>query len=88
MNRPVNRQENWSALPAGAVLRRFESSITGLNDTDAARRLAQYGRNRLPSAKQRSVLLRFLLQFHNVLIYVRLAASIVTASLGQWWIRA
>lgn len=84
MNKPVNHRENWSALPAGTVLRRFESSITGLSDDDAARRLAQYGLNRLPPAKQRCVILRFLMQFHNVLIYVLLAASAVTASLGQW----
>jgi len=84
MNKHDGHSENWSALPAEAVLRHFESSSTGLNDADAARRLAQYGPNGLPSAKQRSVLFRFLLQFHNVLIYVLLAASAVSAVLGQW----
>jgi magnesium-transporting ATPase (P-type) len=29
-------------------------------------------------------LLRFLLQFHNVLIYVLLAAAAITALLGHW----
>ena len=84
MNGPIGHQENWPALPADAALRRFESSTTGLSDEDAALRLAQYGRNRLPSAKRRSVLLRFLLQFHNVLIYVLIGASVVSAVLGQW----
>ncbi len=84
MNRPDNHQDNWSDQPAEAALRRFDSSITGLSDDDAAQRLAQYGLNRLPSGRQRSAFLRFLTQFHNVLIYVLLGASIVTASLGQW----
>ncbi|MGB3022098.1 MAG: cation-transporting P-type ATPase, partial [Methyloceanibacter sp.] len=84
MNGPVDHHENWSALPPEVVLRQFESSIAGLNDVEAGRRLIQYGLNRLPSAKASSVFLRFLRQFHNVLIYVLLAASLVTASLGHW----
>ena len=84
MNNPVDHQDNWSSLTAEAVLERFGSSDAGLSHAEAARRLAQYGPNRLPSAKRRSVLLRFLLQFNNVLLYVLLAASVVTASLGHW----
>ncbi|MCI0599448.1 MAG: HAD-IC family P-type ATPase [Beijerinckiaceae bacterium] len=83
MNNPVEHQDNWSALTPETVLRRLGSSITGLSDIEAARRLAQYGLNRLPSAKRRSALLRLLLQFHNVLIYVLLAASVVTAFLSH-----
>lgn len=84
MNKSIDRQENWSALPAEVVLERFESAFTGLSDTEVERRLAQYGLNRLPPAKRRSALFRFLLQFHNVLIYVLLVSSIVTALLGHW----
>jgi magnesium-transporting ATPase (P-type) len=75
MNNLVDQQDNWSALPPETVLQRLGSSVTGLSDDEAARRLVQYGLNRLPSAKQRSALLRLLLQFHNVLLYVLLAAS-------------
>src|SRR5262249_54965491 len=84
MNNLVDQQDNWSALPPETVLQRLGSSVTGLSDDEAARRLVQYGLNRLPSAKPRSALLRLLLQFHNVLLYVLLAASVVSASLGQW----
>jgi RND family efflux transporter MFP subunit len=84
MNKPTDRQDIWSALPFETVLERFESSSGGLSEDEAARRLAQSGPNRLPSAKRRIPLLRFLLQFHNVLIYVLLAASVVTAFLGHW----
>jgi len=80
----AHRRDNWSAVPFEAVLQRFESSREGLTDAEAARRLAQYGPNRLPGGRRRSPLTRFLLQFHNVLIYVLIAASVVTAFLGHW----
>jgi magnesium-transporting ATPase (P-type) len=80
----VNPEHNWSAVPLETVLESFDSSSAGLSDEEAARRRAQYGPNRLPSAKRRTALVRFLLQFHNVLIYVLIAASGVTALLGHW----
>ena len=49
-----------------------------------ARRLEQYGPNLLTPANRRGPLLRFLLQFHNVLIYVLLASACVTALLAHW----
>ncbi len=56
----------------------------GLTDAEAARRRAHHGPNRLPEPATRGALLRFLAQFHNVLIYVLLAAAVVTALLGHW----
>ena len=58
--------------------------MQGLSHDEAARRLARHGPNRLTPPKRRGPLLRFLLQFHNVLIYVLLAASVVTALLAHW----
>src|SRR5690606_29663637 len=37
-----------------------------------------------PPPARRSALVRFLMQFHNVLIYVLLAAGVITALLGHW----
>ncbi len=62
----------------------FASGHGGLTADEAARRLAEHGPNRLPSASSRGPLLRFLIQFHNVLIYVLLAAAAVTAALQHW----
>jgi magnesium-transporting ATPase (P-type) len=55
----------------------------GLNEAEAARRLAQYGHNSLPQQHAHPAWLRFLLQFHNVLIYVLLGSALVTALLGH-----
>lgn len=56
----------------------------GLTDAEAARRRVRHGPNRLPEPAARGALIRFLAQFHNVLIYVLLAAAVVTAMLGHW----
>lgn len=72
------------AMPAKAVLAVFKTTADGLNTEEAARRLAQYGQNRMPQAARRNVIIRFLAHIHNVLIYVLLAAAAVTAALGHW----
>lgn len=56
----------------------------GLTSEVVAKRLEHYGRNELPAPKRRGPLQRFLLQFHNVLIYVLVAAGVVTLLLGHW----
>jgi magnesium-transporting ATPase (P-type) len=54
-----------------------------LSANDARERLRRDGANRLTPPKRRGPLVRFLRQFDNVLIYVLLASSAVTAGLGQ-----
>ena len=73
----------WHALTAEETLRRLESSPHGLGEAEAGRRLEAHGPNLLPMPHAAGPLLRFLRQFHNVLIYVLLAAAAVTASLGH-----
>ena len=75
--------DNWHALNADAALTGQGSTSAGLNATEAAQRLAAHGPNRLTPPKKRGPFLRFLLQFHNVLIYVLLGAAVVTALLGH-----
>jgi magnesium-transporting ATPase (P-type) len=74
----------WHAMPADEVLRRLETGREGLTDREARRRLSRYGPNRLPEPARTSPLVRFLLQFHNILIYVLLVAAAVTSLLGHW----
>jgi len=69
---------------ADAVLTLLDSRESGLTVAEAEARLAQYGPNRLTERRRRGPWLRFLLQFHNVLIYVLLAAAVVTALLAHW----
>jgi len=72
------------ATPTAHVLEQLDSHPNGLADGEARQRLERYGPNRLSQRRGRGPLLRFALQFHNVLIYVMLAAALVTATLGHW----
>jgi magnesium-transporting ATPase (P-type) len=77
-------QQSWHQIPATEALSAQQSSASGLSEEEVARRLAEHGPNRLTPPKKRGALGRFLLQFHNVLIYVLLGATGVTAALGHW----
>ena len=74
----------WHSYPPQQVLEEFKTGHAGLSQTEAKLRLEQYGANRLKPPKPQSIVIRFLLQFHNVLIYILLAACSMTAFLGHW----
>lgn len=75
---------HWHNKTKEAVFESLECEATGLSKDEASNRLLKYGSNKLAEVKRRSVFIRFLYQFHNVLIYVLIAASIITAILGHW----
>ena len=75
----------WHSLTAEEALERLNTRVsTGLDDAEAARRQAQYGLNLLPTARKRGPLMRFLMQFKNVLVYVLLAAGFIKLMMGLW----
>ena len=80
----ISTSESWHSQSTKAVFESLEITANGLSKTEATNRLAKYGPNRLPEPKARGPLVRFSYQFHNVLIYVLIAASAVTAMLGHW----
>ena len=82
----LNEQsEGWHSRDAQAVMQALESDANrGLTSAQAGQRLARFGPNSLTAPSRRPPWLRFLLQFHNVLIYLMLAAACVTAWLEHW----
>jgi magnesium-transporting ATPase (P-type) len=74
----------WHAWTPDEVLAGLDSRVEGLDREEVARRLAQHGRNELPPPSRRSAWLRFLLQFHNLLIYVLMAAGVVTLLMAHY----
>jgi len=76
--------ECWHRLAADQVFAELNSSPEGLGADEVHLRLVRFGPNQLPEAQARSPLVRLLLQFHNVLIYVLLIAGAVTAVLQHW----
>ncbi|HEM6704747.1 TPA: HAD-IC family P-type ATPase [Citrobacter koseri] len=66
------------------VLEKKQSQPSGLTQNEASARLAQHGPNALPEKAGKPAWLRFLAHFHDVLIYVLIAAAVLTAVMGHW----
>jgi magnesium-transporting ATPase (P-type) len=76
---------SWHAMSAEEVVRRLSTDRDiGLDVAEAEKRLQTYGPNRLPERKKRGPLMRLLLQFNNVLIYVLLGAGFTKLMLNLW----
>jgi calcium-translocating P-type ATPase len=72
------------ATPVADCLAALNATPDGLSTSEAARRLAEHGPNRLPEVRSRGPVVRFLRQFHNVLIYILIGAAVVTGVLQHW----
>ena len=72
---------DWHHLAQDQVLGLLDADSGGLAEAEVQRRLETYGPNRLPEPPRRNALVRFLLHFHNILIYVLLGAAVITALL-------
>lgn len=79
-----NTDTSWHSLPTKTVLENLKCSTEGLTQNEAETRFVTYGANRLPLAARRNALVRFLLHFNNILIYVLLGAALITALLSHW----
>lgn len=77
-------RSDWHAQDALFVAQTIESPTQGLSADEVATRQKTHGPNQLGAAKRRHPFIRLLLQFHNLLLYLMLAAGIVTALLGKW----
>jgi magnesium-transporting ATPase (P-type) len=75
----------WHAIPVAEIERQLKVDLSqGLEAGEAARRLGTHGPNLLPQGKKRGPLVRFLAQFHNILIYVLLVSGFVKLMLSLW----
>ncbi len=79
-----SQSQNWHSEGIEKVFSLLETSQNGLSSEEANDRLSKYGENRLPEQKTRSIFVRFLYQFNNILIYVLIVAGLITAVLGHW----
>jgi magnesium-transporting ATPase (P-type) len=74
----------WHALEVADCLTRLSTVPSGLSDEEGERRLARVGPNRLPQPMKPSVWRRFAAQFQSLLIYILVAAAVLTAVIGEW----
>ena len=76
--------KNWYQISGSDAMQRLGTGENGLNPQDARERLEKYGPNALPEKAAKSALMRFLAHFNDVLIYILLAAAVVTGVMGHW----
>ena len=72
------------ALPAAEVLDALASSAHGLSRDEAAARLQSFGRNSLPRPAPPGIVRVFLRQFTSPLIYVLLAAALLSLLIREY----
>lgn len=76
---------HWHHLPTEEVLELLESDPeNGLDTFEVRHRHERFGPNVVTTQRGPGALKRLLLQFHQPLIYILLAAGIITVALGEW----
>ena len=60
------------------VLKNLETSEQGLSSNEAAKRLDEYGRNELDEGEKKSLLMKFVEQFKDLMILILLIAAILS----------
>jgi P-type Ca2+ transporter type 2C len=76
--------ESWHSKTIAETLATLDADpVRGLSSAEAARRLGTYGPNRLAAKKGKSLLVKVLEQFQDFLIYILLAAALISILLGE-----
>jgi len=79
------RAKHWHHHPLSELEKLLETNAKcGLDALEIQERQVLYGENKITPQKGKSPLTLFLLQFHQPLVYILLAAAIVTFALQEW----
>ncbi len=74
----------WHSLSQETVLQRLQATLEGLHHQQVMERQQEYGRNVLPVKPPPTVVALFLHQFFSPLIYILLAAGLISLLLGDF----
>jgi P-type Ca2+ transporter type 2C len=78
----MNVLESYHTLTPAETLKKLNTSEEGLTQEEAAKRIHLYGRNVLKEEKTSKWRI-FFRQFNNLIVYVLLAASLISISVGK-----
>lgn len=82
---PTLDSPDWHKLETSEVTRLLESDCEhGLSDEEVDRRQKKYGPNTMSARSGTPAWKRFLQQFNQPLVYILIAASVITALLQEW----
>jgi magnesium-transporting ATPase (P-type) len=77
--------KHWHHIDAVEVTQLLGTTAkSGLDQFESERRLNNFGENVITGKKAKTGFERFIRQFHQPLIYILIAAGLVTAYLGEW----
>ncbi|WP_162415336.1 cation-transporting P-type ATPase [Cyclobacterium roseum] len=80
-----HKQQHWHTHSYKQVAEALKTNLQqGLSPDEVQARLQQYGENRITTKKSQSSIVRFLLQFHQPLIYILLGATALTLFLEEY----
>ncbi len=74
----------WHTLPRRRAMELLCVDMAGLSEAEAARRRVVFGANRLPRRGATHPVVIFFRQFKNPLIYLLLAATVVSLAVAEW----
>ena len=74
---------NWHSLEKEDVLKNLKSSKKGLSEKEVQDRLVEYGKNTLRKHKGKSKFRVLISQFNSLLIYILIAAAVVSFAIGH-----
>jgi magnesium-transporting ATPase (P-type) len=77
--------KHWHNIPPEQIAKFLDTSVDkGLDRFETEKRLTHFGENIISGKKEKTSFQRFLLQFHQPLVYILLVAGAVTLLLGEW----
>ena len=71
-------KKDYEYIDIKKVLKKLKTSLNGLTDREANRRLKEYGYNELPHEKKKSIFKVFIESFMDPIIYVMIVAAILS----------
>ena len=80
---PETKKQNWHSLKKEDVFKELATNEHGLSASEVKIRQEKYGKNTLPAKEPPSIIIIFLKQFLSPLIYVLLAAGVVSLLIGD-----
>jgi Ca2+-transporting ATPase len=83
MTAPTAAPKNWHQRSAGEALAALGGAADGLSAAEAARRLAEHGRNELKESLPLSPWTIFLGQFKNLIVWILIVAGVISGVLGE-----
>ncbi|MGA2488658.1 MAG: cation-translocating P-type ATPase [Anaerolineales bacterium] len=83
-NPVLHQDETWHALSPEEVLEHLKVRENGLTSTEVTRRQVHYGPNQLTEAPRPGFIQLLWGQFNNFIVMLLIAASIISAMLGEW----